>query len=203
VGSDGDTVTAQTSGHQQIQVRLAGIDAPEEGQPFGSASREHLSELILGKDVNLECSDVDPYGRSVCKVLLSTGEDIDLDQLKAGMAWHYKQYQSLQSDADRNAYGAAENEARHSRAGLWADAHSEQPQDFRHHTRSEMCFANGDHRIACSEAYTGPVRGNKRSGIYHWPGCPNYDDIAEHNAIEFLNAAAAEKAGFRAARNCP
>jgi micrococcal nuclease len=40
--TDGDSVTAQTSANQQMQVRLAGIDAPEEGQPFGSASREHL-----------------------------------------------------------------------------------------------------------------------------------------------------------------
>jgi methylphosphotriester-DNA--protein-cysteine methyltransferase len=42
-----------------------------------------------------------------------------------------------------------------------------------------------------------------RSHIYHWPGCPNYNDIAEHNRVEFSNAIAAEKDGYRAALNCP
>ena len=60
-----------------------------------------------------------------------------------------------------------------------------------------------DHRIACSDTYDGPVRGNRRSMIYHWPGCPNYDDIADQNRVPFPTAVAAEEAGYRAARNCP
>jgi methylphosphotriester-DNA--protein-cysteine methyltransferase len=48
----------------------------------------------------------------------------------------------------------------------------------------------------------GEIRGNKRSMIYHWPGCPNYDDIAPHNRVPFQTRAEAEKAGYRAARNC-
>jgi hypothetical protein len=46
------------------------------------------------------------------------------------------------------------------------------------------------------------IRGNKRSMIYHWPGCPNYDDIAPANRVEFKTRAEAEAAGYRAARNC-
>ena len=201
--ADGDTVTAVLSGGRSVDVRLEGIDAPEHGQAFGSASEKHLSELLLGKDVNLDCGGGYSYNRLVCKILLTNGEDVDLDQIKAGMAWHYKQYQRQQSATDRAAYGAAEDAARRARLGLWADAEPMQPQDFRHGTRSELCLDNHDHRIACSETYVGPVRGNMRSHIYHWPGCPNYDDIAEHNRVEFLNAVAAEQAGYRAARNCP
>lgn len=48
----------------------------------------------------------------------------------------------------------------------------------------------------------GSIRGNKRSMIYHWPGCRNYDDIAPHNRVPFNSRADAEKAGYRAARNC-
>lgn len=201
--TDGDTVAAVLSSGQSVNVRLEGIDAPEHGQAFASASEKHLSELVLDKAVTLDCSALDPYQRLVCKILLPNGEDVDLDQIKAGMAWHYKQYQRLQSATDRAAYGAAEDAARRARLGLWADAEPMQPQDFRHGTRSELCLDNHDHRIACSEAYDGPVRGNMRSHIYHWPGCPNYDDIAEHNRVEFPNAIAAEQAGYRAARNCP
>jgi len=46
------------------------------------------------------------------------------------------------------------------------------------------------------------IRGNRRSMIYHWPGCPNYDDIAPHNRVHFRTRAEAEAAGYRAARNC-
>lgn len=201
--ADGDTVTALLGTGQSVDVRLEGIDAPEHGQAFASASQQHLSGLVLAKDVNLDCGGGYSYNRLVCKILLPNGEDVDLDEIKAGMAWHYKQYQRLQTATDRAAYGAAEDAARRARIGLWADATPVQPQDFRHGTRSPLCVDNEDHRIACSDTYEGPVRANRRSGIYHWPGCPNYDDIAEHNRVEYPNAVAAEKAGYRAARNCP
>ncbi|MBC8031136.1 MAG: thermonuclease family protein [Pyrinomonadaceae bacterium] len=46
------------------------------------------------------------------------------------------------------------------------------------------------------------IRGSKHSKIYHWPGCPNYDAIAPHNRVPFPSREEAEKAGYRAARNC-
>jgi len=49
----------------------------------------------------------------------------------------------------------------------------------------------------------GPVRGNRRSMIYQWPGCPYYDAISEGNRAEFPSAQAAEAAGYRPAKNCP
>jgi len=48
----------------------------------------------------------------------------------------------------------------------------------------------------------GPVRGNRRSMIYQWSGCPYYDAISEGNRVEFPSAQAAETAGYRAAKNC-
>jgi endonuclease YncB( thermonuclease family) len=98
---DGDTVQVLTPGRLIYAVRLAGIDAPESTQPFGRESTQHLSDLIFGKPVSLECErERDDYGRLVCKILLqSSGEDVCLDQLKAGLAWHYKQYQDEQSAA--------------------------------------------------------------------------------------------------------
>jgi phosphatidylserine/phosphatidylglycerophosphate/cardiolipin synthase-like enzyme len=48
----------------------------------------------------------------------------------------------------------------------------------------------------------GSVRGNRRSMIYQWPGCPYYDAISERNRVEFSNAHAAEAAGYRPAQNC-
>jgi len=46
-------------------------------------------------------------------------------------------------------------------------------------------------------------RGNRQSKIYHWKGCPNFDDIAERNRVSFETAEDAKKAGYRPAQNCP
>jgi hypothetical protein len=66
-------------------------------------------------------------------------------------------------------------------------------------------FSPQTHAISPTEAteVTAPIRGNKRTKIYHWPGCPNYDDIAPRNRVPFGSREAAEQAGYRAARNCP
>lgn len=54
-----------------------------------------------------------------------------------------------------------------------------------------------------SEGYSGPVRGNRNSQVYHLPqGCPGFSQIAEPNRVEFSSAAAAETAGYRLAGNC-
>jgi endonuclease YncB( thermonuclease family) len=181
--SDGDTVTALLNGGQQHEIRLESIDAPEHGQAFASESKAHLSALVSGKNVNFDCNREESFSRLVCKILLPSAEDADLDQIKAGMAWHYKQYQRLQTATDRSTYGAAEDEARRARIGLWADAQPVQPQDFRH-GRSGICLDNSDHRIACSDTYEGPVRaGDSRSGIYHWRGCPNWTTLRSTIAL--------------------
>ena len=46
------------------------------------------------------------------------------------------------------------------------------------------------------------IIGNKNSGIYHVPGCKSYDKVAPHNREYFCTEEAAQKAGFRKARNC-
>jgi endonuclease YncB( thermonuclease family) len=69
-------------------IRVAGIDAPEHDQPFGAVSTQHLAALVSGKTVALECENERSYGRLICKIFLFNGEDVCLDQVKAGMAWH-------------------------------------------------------------------------------------------------------------------
>ena len=64
------------------------------------------------------------------KVLVG-GRDACLEQVRAGMAWHYKYYENEQSPADRRLYAEAELEARRARRGLWADPNPTPPWDFR------------------------------------------------------------------------
>lgn len=180
--TDGDTVDVLAPGDLTYAVRLAGIDAPEHDQPFGSQSTQHLSDLISGKSVRLDCEIERSYGRLICKITLSNGEDACLDQVKDGMAWHYKQFQDDQSPADRQAYAAAECTAMKSKIGLWSDPHPVQPQDFRHTTSSPLLLDAQGCRIS-SEPTSGAVRGNARSHIFEWPGCPYYDAISPDNRV--------------------
>jgi endonuclease YncB( thermonuclease family) len=128
--ADGDTITILDDTHTQHKMRLTGIDAPEQRQGFGNASKERLAEQVAGQSVAVEWAKVDRYGRKVGKVLLA-GLDCNLEQVKRGMAWHYKQYEREQSPADRQSYAAAEAEARAAKLGLWRDAEPMPPWEFR------------------------------------------------------------------------
>jgi len=89
--SDGDTVTVLSSSHEQVRVRLYGIDAPESEQPFGAKSKQSLSGLLFGKIVEVDEVDVDRYGRVVAR--LHVGQvDINAEQVGRGMAWVYDSY---------------------------------------------------------------------------------------------------------------
>lgn len=132
--ADGDTVTILDSNNTQHRIRLQGIDAPESHQAFGTQSKQSLSQMIFDKDVTVEYDKTDRYGRLVGKIILN-GLDIDLEQVKAGMAWHYKDYEDEQTPADRELYARAEDEARSARRGLWVDANPIEPSEYRRDER--------------------------------------------------------------------
>ena len=93
--TDGDTIVVLDAEKVQHKIRLQGIDAPERRQAFGTKSKEHLSDLVAGKTVEVDYSKYDRYGR-VLGIVMVNGEDVNLDQVEAGMAWHYKTYQGEQ-----------------------------------------------------------------------------------------------------------
>lgn len=128
--ADGDTITILDQSKIQHKIRLAGIDAPEKGMPFGQKSKQHLSELVAGKQVTVETTKLDRYKRRVGKVLVD-GQDANLAQIEAGFAWHYKDYEREQSRIDRLAYTRAEERAREARKGLWVDNQPVPPWEWR------------------------------------------------------------------------
>lgn len=129
--SDGDTITVLDDNKQRHVIRLMGIDAPEKAQAFGQKAKESLSELVFDRDVSVTWFKRDRYGRTVGQVRLDD-TDVCLEQIKLGLAWHYKQYQREQSEDDRSRYADAEKEARSARIGLWVDDKPTEPSKFRH-----------------------------------------------------------------------
>jgi endonuclease YncB( thermonuclease family) len=131
VVSDGDTITVLDDTKQRHVIRLMGIDAPEKAQAFGQKAKQSLSDLVFDRDVSITWFKKDRYGRTVGQVYLDD-TDVCLEQIKRGLAWHYKQYEREQSVEDRSRYADAEKEARIARTGLWADSSAIEPSKFRH-----------------------------------------------------------------------
>ena len=132
--ADGDTITILDISNQHLKIRLSGIDAPEKAQAYGQRSKEHLSVLVQGQQVIVETSKKDKYGRHVGHVLLN-GQDVNLEQLRAGLAWYYRQYERELTPELRQSYVMAEAEAKEARMGLWSDAQPVPPWQWRHLAR--------------------------------------------------------------------
>jgi len=134
---DGDTITLLVECAQlELPVRLAGIDAPETGAPFGLESKESLSRLLSGRTVAVESHKRDKYGRYVGRILVD-GLDANLAQINKGMAWHYKAYTAEQKHEDRSTYAAAELFAKEQKTGLWAHKDPIPPWDWRKGVRPQ------------------------------------------------------------------
>ena len=143
----GDTITVLDASRKQYKIRLAGIDAPEFKQAFGSRSKQNLSRLVFGHDVRIEWQKRDRYRRILGKVWTISSDapcqasscpktlDANLAQITDGMAWHYKHYERDQSPEDRERYAFAEREARAKKAGLWADPSPVPPWEWRREKR--------------------------------------------------------------------
>ncbi|MGN0853297.1 MAG: thermonuclease family protein [Kiritimatiellia bacterium] len=124
---DGDTLRVTPDGNFTRRVRLARIDAPEAGQPFGAEAMKRLKQLVEGRMVRVEWSKKDADGHLLGVVHLpnarfsdeppdSPGHDIDVNLLmvREGWAWH------LPSQGRIASYSEAQNQARQAGRGLWA-----------------------------------------------------------------------------------
>ena len=134
---DGDTIHVKDEAGKKFKVRLTGIDAPEQNQPYGLASTYHLRGLLLNKFVLLESKpkkgkpySVDRYKRVLAKIILDR-RDINLSQVLNGYAWHFKRYQKQQSPKDRELYNQAELNAKKNKLGLWGEKNPIAPWKWR------------------------------------------------------------------------
>jgi endonuclease YncB( thermonuclease family) len=147
--SDGDTLTVLDGENKQHVIRLFAIDAPEtschsknesvkdelcveHGQPFGKASKKSLSNLVFGKEVNVEIQPGDSYGREIGTVW-AANINANLEQVRRGYAWMYRQYakRGLLPEEYREME-EAEQKAKENNLGLWSEGRAVPPWDYRH-----------------------------------------------------------------------
>uniref|UniRef100_UPI00345C51F1 thermonuclease family protein n=1 Tax=Sphingomonas bacterium TaxID=1895847 RepID=UPI00345C51F1 len=111
--TDGDTLRVLTTDHRQIRVRLAEIDAPESGQPYGTRSKIELAAILFGQMVIIQPRGSDRYGRLVARVKVGD-VDAGTEMIRLGAAWVFTRYSSDPT------LPSIEVGARRARLGLWA-----------------------------------------------------------------------------------
>ena len=161
--ADGDTLNLLDAGQETTRVRLAGIDAPESSQDFGSRAKQALSDRVFGADVEVRVTDIDRYGRTVGDIIFE-GSWINEELVRAGLAWHYTQYSSDEGLA------RAELAAREAGAGLWSVAAPVPPWDYRRGARGS---AGGSSKPERGEPLTpdSTVFVTRTGKKYHLDGC--------------------------------
>lgn len=152
--TDGDTLTVLDGAQRQVKVRLAEIDTPEAGQPYGDHARQALAALVFGKAVRVEAEDSDRYGRLIGRVRAGA-VDVNAEMVRQGAAWVYRQY------SRDPALLRLEGEAQAARRGVWAlpGAQRVPPWQWRALARGEP-LSDAAPRFATSAA---PVAGSASS----------------------------------------
>lgn len=128
--TDGDSLVLQVDA-QRRPVRIAGIDAPERVQPFGSRAQASLGQWLFQKPVTADCPSSGSAGVPLCKVRVA-GQDAGLHQLAGGMAWLDA---GTLFEEDAEVYRQAELMARLRRLGLWSQTNPTPPWNWRKLTR--------------------------------------------------------------------
>ena len=121
---DGDSLRVRDEADRVHKVRILGIDAPDEGQRFFSAARDHLGKVTKDREVQVTEVGQDAAGRTVARVRISD-HDLALDMLTAGLAWYHR------SATEDPALETEERRARARNIGLWIDKDPQAPWDWR------------------------------------------------------------------------
>lgn len=123
-----------------LQIRLAGVDAPEMAhfgappQPLSREATELLKKLVLQKKVSITIQSIDIYNRIVAFVYVRAGwfrwKNVNVEMVRSGLACVY--------DRSGAEYGnvlsvlkEAEDCAKRERKGIWGLKGSILPMDFK------------------------------------------------------------------------
>lgn len=122
---DGDTIEVLRA--QRLErIELHGIDCPEKGQPFGRQATQATSELIVGEQVEIVKRAQDKDRHIVADVLLRDGRNLNQKLVLNGWCWWSRNYAPHDM-----ALRQAEEVAKATKKGLWADSHPVPPWVYR------------------------------------------------------------------------
>jgi endonuclease YncB( thermonuclease family) len=142
---DGDSFLVRPPKGRDVDVRLQDIDAPEKDQPYGSAARTALINLIGDRNVFVDVIETDRYGRKVVRVYREPDRlDVAKALVRDGHVWVYRR------TVHDSSLIELEESARAARRGIWALPVNDRvpPWQHRYHQRqrgkrTSVARANG------------------------------------------------------------
>ncbi|MGV8955393.1 MAG: thermonuclease family protein [Cypionkella sp.] len=84
---DGDTIYIGG-----VSIRLAGIDAPEIGDPYSNNAKFALIALCKGHLITAQLEDHSSHGRHVATCYLPDGRDLSAEMVKLGLALDWRKF---------------------------------------------------------------------------------------------------------------
>ncbi len=173
---DGDTILLESG----ERVRYLGIDAPEVGhhgqdsECYGDQARAANSDWVLHRTVRLEYDREtrDQYGRLLAYVWLADGVCVNLALLRDGYAWLFRPPIGF---ARHGEFLETQREALRLHRGMWG---------------------------ACSYREESLYIGNRRSEIFHRPGCRSGKKTPRKHRIQWQSRWQALEQGYRPCRRC-
>ena len=122
---DGDTILVLLGDKSQKTLRLAEVDCPESGQPFGKNAKQFTSSQVFGKEIIFYETDTDRYGRTIAKIYYNNGKYLSAEIIKVGLGWWYHQYST------NKELGKMQENAKTKNLGLWQDKNAISPYEWR------------------------------------------------------------------------
>lgn len=134
--------------YHTINVRLAGIDAPEmahfgtKSQPYAAEAKEWLTNFVQGRRVRIQLLRIDQYGRVVAMVWVRRRKfpywlwpvwwNVSLEMVSAGFATLYRDAGAEYGGIKKKLVDAEARAKRH-RLGMWKQSASEyqSPGDYK------------------------------------------------------------------------
>jgi len=197
---DGDTIVIEDN----IEIRLIGVDASEQGECFYQEAKNALTELVKGKNVifKKDVSGKDNFGRLLRYVFVAN-ENPFLDNLFVNKYLIEKGYAGLMPATQDKEYRGileyARNQARLKNIGIWSACEQDQESQSSHPLEAD------DQPIDPNCVIKGNISKDGYGKTYFTVGCANYKrtkiDFSKGEAY-FCTEEEAEAAGFTKAASC-
>jgi len=186
--AEGDTIIVLHEGKRE-RIRLYGVDCPEKGQQFDDNAKQFTSDLVLGKNVDVQQATLDEHGRMVGIVSVD-GVVLNKELVKYGYAWVHKQ--SCTKRLCRE-WSQLEDEAKSKRLGLWILSVAIPPWEFRHFQSTIKSDEPGERSITI-------YHGDVTSHVFHAPKCDEFN--CKNCIVVFRTREAAMRSGYKPCSRC-
>jgi len=198
---DGDLITIISRG-KEVEIRLYGVDAPEQTQPYGQSAKNFTGALASGKEIHVEPMMKDRNGRTVAIVYV---DDINLNEriVSQGFGWVERQECRERFCAD---WLRLELHAKAAQKGLWVDENPTPP--WEHRQKRAVAQANQEFASTALSsagpkiAPTGPAayHGDTRTHVFHSAACKQFN--CRTCTAKFHTISEALDAGYRPHSDC-